>query len=1115
MSSKQKAKKKKGGAGRAERARIQKELWAFNQTVEHGFPNKPSALGYDPQLRLMAIGTSNGVLKVYGKPGVEFIGCHQNAVPVTKLFFLPGQGRIVSWLSDNTLHLWEINDKDDNSILEEVQNCPMEGKLKKVSVCCLSMDATVFYVGTESGNIFMLDIAKFESDNERIIYQDVVMQNVPDDYKVNPGPVEAICQHPTDPEKLLIGYNRGLIVIWDSKELQVDATFVCNQQLESLCWRRDGAMFSSSHSDGSYTLWDVENMTPAKDSTVPYAREFLQGVKKAGVKFSRLFALRENGNNKMLAEITRYAVDDMQFTKSHKDSSYIIMNVDETNAPFTDPIVPYGPFPCKAIPKFLLLTSAEGDFNIFSGAMPRASFGDHNVVNVFQEDSHHVAFDFTSKIIDFFVMCSGGPADEYDKPHTVGVLCEEELVFIDLTSEGWPCHSLPYLSSLHASSITSSCQVSNVPSDIYEQIVSAGEHQMMNVVSRREWPLDGGQNLADAPVSRDLLLTGHEDGSLKFWDCSSTALRFLYKLSTANILETDVDVNGTGEDEEEWPPFRKAGLFDPFSDDPRLGITQIVMCPLTGMLVLGGSAGQVMCFQLADKEMVRRVESFNCRIVGEVDGFIWKGHGPLDVKSEPVRQDPGFHCECVAQAWPPAGITAMAFQSLWGVGAFGTSHGFAVFDSMQHKPIFSQCTLNPNDLSATGEAIQRKKSLKKSLRASIRRLRKGRQKADDKTRRAPEGGDVPPAERRVEARSSSSETMVSLVRCLYFANSFIRDGNTPSASLWVGTNSGIIYVFTLDIPVGENRVMGSVLADIAKEVKLKHGAPVVSMAVVDGDSNPIPDPIEIKHQRAKPPTPTGHQLIVCSEEQFKAFSMPNLKPLRKVKLTAQDGSKVRKVAFVNFRNKSGNISENAIVCCTNLGEIAIFGIDHLKKDFSYPLLSQANVAGIMSLVFTSRGEGFYLLSPSEFSRFSISTRNITEPQCVINISSARDGSMENRIADVHHQGKTSRPTANGDAGGEEDKEQTVEELVNEVDELLAKSGINVSIEGDTEENIDMANITIDEVREFEKTERHEIDGGYMVSSERTTMQMQKTTHTESRTSEHNGVEELEELQIQE
>lgn len=52
----------------------------------------------------------------------------------------------------------------------------------------------------------------------------------------------------------------------------------------------------------------------------------------------------------------------------------------------------------------------------------------------------------------------------------------------------------------------------------------------------------------------------------------------------------------------------QAGLFDPFSDDPRLGITQIVMCPLTGKLLLGGSAGQVMYFHLEEKEMVRRVD---------------------------------------------------------------------------------------------------------------------------------------------------------------------------------------------------------------------------------------------------------------------------------------------------------------------------------------------------------------------------------------------------------------------------------------------------------------------------------------------------------------------------
>lgn len=39
-------------------------LFVF-QTVQHGFPNKPSAVAFDPQLKLMAIGTKNGVVKVY------------------------------------------------------------------------------------------------------------------------------------------------------------------------------------------------------------------------------------------------------------------------------------------------------------------------------------------------------------------------------------------------------------------------------------------------------------------------------------------------------------------------------------------------------------------------------------------------------------------------------------------------------------------------------------------------------------------------------------------------------------------------------------------------------------------------------------------------------------------------------------------------------------------------------------------------------------------------------------------------------------------------------------------------------------------------------------------
>ena len=38
---------------------------------------------------------------------------------------------------------------------------------------------------------------------------------MPKDFKVNPGPVEAIAEQPGHPDNILIGYNRGLMVLWN------------------------------------------------------------------------------------------------------------------------------------------------------------------------------------------------------------------------------------------------------------------------------------------------------------------------------------------------------------------------------------------------------------------------------------------------------------------------------------------------------------------------------------------------------------------------------------------------------------------------------------------------------------------------------------------------------------------------------------------------------------------------------------------------------------------------------------------------------------------------------------------------------------------------------------
>lgn len=56
------------------------------------------------------------------------------------------------------------------------------------------------------------------------------------------------------------------------------------------------------------------------------------------------------------------------------------------------------------------------------------------------------------------------------------------------------------------------------------------------------------------------------------------------------------------EAEDEWPPFRKVGHFDPFSDDPRLAVKKVAFCAKSGRLIIGGTAGQIVVLDLMDSD---------------------------------------------------------------------------------------------------------------------------------------------------------------------------------------------------------------------------------------------------------------------------------------------------------------------------------------------------------------------------------------------------------------------------------------------------------------------------------------------------------------------------------
>uniref|UniRef100_A0A665X568 LLGL scribble cell polarity complex component 2 n=1 Tax=Echeneis naucrates TaxID=173247 RepID=A0A665X568_ECHNA len=900
-------------------------------TVEHGFPHQPSALGYSPSLQLLAIGNRSGAIKLYGAPGVEFMGLHDENAAVTQVHFLPHQVELVTLLDDNSLHMWTLRAHKGLSELLEIGRFMLTGppgappSVTRVTAVLAHSSGELLLLGTEGGHVFVVEVPGFRELEERNISLDQVSNSVPDDYigRRNLEHVEALQENPVNPNQVVIGYGRGLMIIWDLEKQRAIQHIPATQQLESVWWTEDGSYILSSHSDGSY-------YSPA--------------------------AYR------------------------------------------------------KRVICVLFLYLSRPPFLLFSGGMPRASYGDRHCITVIQNKTQ-VALDLTSRIIDFFVIRDG--------PNALVVLVEEELVVIDLQTEGWPVIQTPYLVPLHSSAITCSHHISTIPIKLWERVIAAGELQNTHY-SKKPWPITGGQNLAPDPPQRDLLLTGHEDGTVCFWDASGVCLYPMYKLSTAAVFHTDADPNdnmnqGT---EGEWPPFRKVGCFDPYSDDPRLGIQKIHLCKYSGYLTVAGTAGQILVLELNDEAAEQTVEAKVVDLLQGQEGFRWKGHTRLDVREEPVLFPPGFQPFALVQCQPPAVVTALTLHSEWKLVAFGTSHGFGLYDYQQKNNVLIKCTLNPSDQLAMEGPLSRVKSIKKSLRQSFRRMRRSRvslrkhhvnnaakiQDANARLEAELAEMELAPVQRKIEARSSD-DSFTGLVRTLYFADTFLSDSSHNTPSLWAGTNGGCVFAFMLRLPPVEHRADEPVTAQPAKEIQLMHRAPVVGIVVLDGHGAPLPEPLEVAHDLARSPDLQGsHHLLVISEEQFKVFTLPKVSAKMKLKLTAVDGSRVRRVGVAWFgSSRSEDYGESGLVVLTNQGDLHVVSLPGVKMQVQYPCIRREDVSGIASCVFTknllwcsSLLSGFYLISPSEFERFSLSTRHVVEPRCLVEVPLHSDNSTKHR-----------------------------------------------------------------------------------------------------------------------
>ncbi|XP_046855432.1 lethal(2) giant larvae protein homolog 1-like isoform X2 [Xenia sp. Carnegie-2017] len=909
--------------------KIAQELLAFNKLTEHGFPHKPTAVAYDKELGLLAVGTSTGFLKIFGKPCVELTAYPATKTRIQELHFLPKQGRIISVCDDVThdsVHLLEINERDGKAVLEEVKTCMLQGRLKKIAVCSLSMKTNRLYLGTEGGNIYLLDIITFDL-LDHIIYQDVVIQGVPEEYKtVNPGSVEAIQENPMNKEQVLIGYKKGLMVLWNHQSGDLKESFCSMQGLESLYFHHSGEKFVSSHADGSLTVWNLREDAEAK-----------------------------------------------------------------CESPCESPC-PFGPFPCKAITKVCW----NEPYTIFSGGMPRASYGDRHCISVICGDSTQATFDFTSRVVDFFVIF-----DKLEKsnPRSLAVLCEHEFVIIDLLKEnGYRTYASPYLSCIHSSSITCSQHIQNCPEDMWKFLKEAGLKHLGNNYPPEDWPITGGRSLLSKNNKHDILITGHEDGSVKFWDVSSLNMSPLHSIQTSRFFSGDHEpADQLDGDDEGWPHLRKVGVYDPFCDDQRLGVQKIYFDPFWKVLVVGGHGGQVVVMDIQNEEKDVEIKVIDVNLVKEFENFNWKGHGPLTPHSGSIKVPMGFKPIVIAQLTPASSVTALALKAKWGLLSVGSTHGFFILDFIQKVATLQRCTVSLDDMDSEGGTLVRRRTLKESLRRSFRRLRSGRRSGrrrqntrtgKDSRHQSPSSGEEAPVQRLIDENSKIGEGYQGLVRCLYMVDTFVKDGVHHGPSLWVGTNSGYIYPYTIELPPDDERKSSSVQAFAKKpEIRLKHNAAVISMLVVDKDGQPMHEDYLVKNGEEKAADMSGnHSIIICSEEQFKVLSLPQLRIKHKEKLTAIDGSKVRKLGVISLRSEDVSDETYACLgCLNNQGDLNVFGLPSLRQLLKVNCLKREDMLAIQSLLFTRLGEGFYLRSPSQLERFSLAVSHNVRPDCVLNL----------------------------------------------------------------------------------------------------------------------------------
>uniref|UniRef100_A0A4W6F257 Syntaxin-binding protein 5-like n=1 Tax=Lates calcarifer TaxID=8187 RepID=A0A4W6F257_LATCA len=946
---------------------LQSEHFQLCKTVRHGFPYQPSSMAFDPVQKILAVGTQTGALRLFGRAGVECYCQHESGAAVIQLQFLINEGALVSALADDSIHLWNLRQKIP-AILHS-----LKFSRERITYCHLPFQSKWLYIGTERGNIHIVNVESFTLSGYVIMWNKAIELST----KTHPGPVVHISDNPMDEGKLLIGFECGVVVLWDLKSKKADYRYNYDEAIHSVAWHHEGKQFVCSHSDGTLTTWNVR--APAKPAQIitPHGKQPKDGKK---------------------------------------------------------------PEPCKPILKVEYKTTRAGDpFMVLSGGLSYDTVGRRACLTVMHGKSTAV-LEMDYPIVDFLTLCETPYPNDFQEPYAVVVLLEKDLVVIDLGQIGYPIFENPYPLTIHESPVTCCEYFADCPAELIPALYSVGSRQKRQGYSKKEWPISGGNWGQGTQSYPEIIITGHADGSIKFWDASALMLQVLYKLKTAKVFE-----RARGKEEK---PSTDIVEEDPFA------IQTLSWCPESRMLCVAGVSAHVIVYRFSKQEITTEVVQLlevrmQCEF-SDVDSPDPGGEqtptlltpgassspqetelptqpstgsnssdGPRDnipclqVRSSPLKQSPGYQVELVIQlVWvsgePPQQITSLAINSSYGLVVFGNSNGLAVVDYLQKTLLLNMGT---SELYSPSDPYQRQPRSPRKARQPSGALcdsNDGSNASEDRCK-SPTSGKP---QYFIQKTNHFCYFKIRVFKLLLFDNSFTRSRSSSVTSieresreaissfhfcesfprktdsllspcLLVGTTQGSVMMVALSLPPGgDQRLQQPVgISSCGTVVRLKGG--ILTMALLDSTGTLLPpsyepwydpnasDEEKEKSRRRRPASPPSSQegqdsqfAVLCSEKQAKVVAMPSQTRVYKHNIT--------ETSFVLRADVVQMGGANCIACFCANGHIMTLSLPSLRPllDVNYLPLTDMRIA--RTFCFSNLGQALYLTSPTEIQRITYS-----------------------------------------------------------------------------------------------------------------------------------------------